>query len=543
MRQPDLTPAQIASRARMNARLKAEQDAIEDEPEGGYGPEPEPDEPEPPVVEQKTVTAWEDPAPLGRSGTTVPFPLQSLPPWLGDYVIALAHATQTPPDLAAMLCIAVMAGAAGGRAVVEVRAGWREPLNLFIAVAMPPGARKTPVFQRVTLPLVEAEQTMLGETRSEILDTQVRKQAARDLADRAAMDAARASEDAREEAINYAKVTREMAEAIDVPAVPRLFADDATPEALASLLAEQRGRIAIYSDEGEVFSMMAGRYSGTANLGVYLKGHAGSPLRVDRKGRPPEYIKAPALTMGLAIQPGVLASLRAIDGGRDRGLLARFLWVLPPDNVGDRMIAADPVPEPVAGQYEAHVAKLAKDLSEWTDPAVLVFAPGADMGLRAMEEALEPRMHRSHGDLAHIADWVAKLAGHTARIAGLLHLAENPTDWDRRTVAAETVIRARLIGEYLLLHANEAFNAMEANPVINEARYVVGRLHGVETISRRDLYCACQGKFPQVSDMMPAVGLLVAHGYLRPVPETPVTRRGRKPSPRYEVHPWVTEGR
>ena len=37
---------------------------------------------------------------------------------------------------------------------------------------------------------------------------------------------------------------------IDVPAIPRLLADDATPEAVASLLAEHDGRIAIVSRRG-----------------------------------------------------------------------------------------------------------------------------------------------------------------------------------------------------------------------------------------------------------------------------------------------------
>ena len=62
---------------------------------------------------------------------------------------------------------------------------------------------------------------------------------------------------------------------------------DATPEALAGLLATY-GRIALVSPEGDVFDQMAGRYNQAVgpNLGVYLKGHAGDLLRIDRRGRP-----------------------------------------------------------------------------------------------------------------------------------------------------------------------------------------------------------------------------------------------------------------
>jgi replicative DNA helicase len=76
-----------------------------------------------------------------------------------------------------------------------------------------------------------------------------------------------------------------------------------------------------------VFDQMAGRYSqsGGPNLGVYLKGHVGDLLKVDRRGRPPEYVERPCLTIGLAVQPEVLRGLASRPGFRGRGLLARFL--------------------------------------------------------------------------------------------------------------------------------------------------------------------------------------------------------------------------
>jgi hypothetical protein len=46
------------------------------------------------------------------------------------------------------------------------------------------------------------------------------------------------------------------------------------------------GRMAIISAEGGLFDILAGRYSnGVPALDVWLKGHAGDPLRIDRKGR------------------------------------------------------------------------------------------------------------------------------------------------------------------------------------------------------------------------------------------------------------------
>lgn len=67
-------------------------------------------------------------------------------------------------------------------------------------------------------------------------------------------------------------------------------------------------------------------------------------LRVDRKGRPPEYIPRPALTLGLCVQPEVLRDIAALPGFRGRGLLARILYSVPADLVGRRKIGEPAYP-------------------------------------------------------------------------------------------------------------------------------------------------------------------------------------------------------
>ena len=137
-----------------------------------------------------------------------------------------------------------------------------------------------------------------------------------------------------------------------MPVLPRLVADDVTPEAAASLLAEQGGRLAVLSAEGGIFTTMSGRYSGgVPSLEVFLKGHAGDLLRVDRKGRPAEHVPAPALTLGLALQPEVLRDIARLPGFRGRGLLARILYSLPENTVGRRRIGAAAVPAAVSHAY------------------------------------------------------------------------------------------------------------------------------------------------------------------------------------------------
>lgn len=480
---------------------------------------------------------WEPPAPLGPKGRLPVFPAHRFPPWLNEFCVALSASLQTPVDLPAMLVLSVLGAMCGGRCVVEIRRGWTEPLNIFTAVALPPGERKTPVFMRVIRPLEVGEVKALDAIRPDIADARTRSARAKAKADKAEDDAARASEAASEEAIHFAAQMRLMAEAVTVPVQPRLLADDATPESLTSLLAEQGGRLALFSDEGEVFNMMAGRYSASGpNLGVYLKSHVGSPIRVDRKGRDPEVIERPALSLGLTIQPEMLQAVAGIHGARGRGLLARFLWSVPTSKVGTRLINTPAVPEEVEETYMTEMGLLFDSLREWTDPAVIVFTPEADAAMAAWERELEARLAVG-GDLAHMTDWGAKLAGHTARIAGQLHMAANVRTGWAEPVQASTMADAIHIAEYLIVHAMVAFDAMEMDPAVNDARAVLRWLERRDEFSQRDFFKAHQFRFRTVPNTEPVLELLCRHGYIRQLPKTPPTGRGRPHGPKYIVNP------
>lgn len=501
----------------------------------------------PPLRAVPAADGWDaEPAPLSARRLLPPFPGDTLPGWLGDQVAAVAEFTQTPADLAGCIGIAALSVAAGGRAVVEVRTGWREPVNLFTAVAMPPGSRKSAVFAAMTSPLLAAETALVELARPIVVEAELAARVARARAERTAKAAeAATTAEARMTAFADASSAALAAEEITVPGLPRLVADDVTPEAAASLLAEQSGRLAVLSAEAGIFATLAGRYSGAPNLEVFLKGHAGDMLRVDRKGRPAEHVERPALTLGLAIQPEVLIDIAQMPGFRGRGLLARILYALPPNTVGRRRVGASPPAEDVTSAYADHLRHLVLTLADWTDPAVLPLTPDGNQRVLEQEAAIEPRLDPETGDLAHLADWASKLTGATVRLAGLLHLATHHANGWNRPISGSTVEAAARLGHYYLAHALAAFDHMGADPLVDDARAVLAWITraGATRLTRRDAFNALRGsRYRKVTDLDPALGLLVDHGYLRPVPAPPpAATGGRPPSPAYDAHPACAE--
>jgi hypothetical protein len=490
---------------------------------------------------------WAPPIPFGVAGAVPPFPVEVLPSWLAEYVAAVATATQTPPDLAGMLALAVLATVAAGAVEVQPRSGWREPLCLFIAVGMDAGARKSAVFTALTRPVADFERDQAAAALPGITETAVLRRIADQAAAHAEAAAGKSPANQQEQARAEAIARTAEAANLVVPPIPRWLVDDATPEALAGLLATY-SRIALLSPEGDVFDQMAGRYNQNAgpNLGVYLKGHAGDLLKVDRRGRPPEYVERPCLTIGLTVQPEVLQGLASRPGFRGRGLLARFLYSLPESLVGRRQAGAPPVPQPVADRYTLELQTLAASLTAPASddgPTVLALDQEAAELLLGFERDLEPRLAAGSGDLAHLAGWAAKLAGSTCRLAGLLHLAGYLRDGWARPIGADTLTGAIWLADYLIEHARAVFDLMGADPRLDDARWLLEwftRTNRTQ-FTRRDAHKAApRGRFPKATDLEPALSLLQEHGYLRrvdPEPSRDPHGRGRPASPRFLVNP------
>jgi len=482
---------------------------------------------------------WPSPIPLTVRHAPARFPVGALPGWLAAMVGAVAEFTQTPPDLAGCIALAARSTGAGGRAEVEVRGSWHEPVNLFTVVVLPPGSRKSAVFAALVRPLLAAEASLIETTRPAIVEAELALRVATKAAERAANAAAAAVDAAaRDRLLADATAAAMEAESITVPPLPRLVADDVTSEQAASLLAEQRGRLAVLSPEGGIFATLAGRYSGAPNLEVFLKGHAGDMLRVDRRSRPAEHVDHPALTLGLAVQPEVLRDIAQMPGFRGKGLLARILFAVPENTVGRRRVGADPVPEAVAEAYASNLSALVLSLAHRNEPASLSRTNGASELMLAIERDVEPRLAPA-GSWSHIIDWGSKYAGAVARIAGLFHLA------DRRDgpIDAETLDRAAQVGRYFAHHALAAFDDMGADPLVDDATHVLAWIERSQTerFTKRDLFTALsRGRFRKAADLDPVLNLLTGHGYLRPISAPERRGAGRAPSPAWLVHPEVS---
>ncbi len=509
--------------------------------------------------------SWPIRIPLDTAATPPVFPIDALAPTAArEFVEALAVTFSMPIDVPALAWLALAGGCAMYRGIrgVQIDPDWREQLNLFVLVAITSGAKKSAVFNQLIEPVRVFERDAAEAAAPEVAraktEVEIKRKTLAKLQALAADDPSAAAE--------AGKLAEELASTPE-PVAPRLLVDDVTPEVLVRLLAQHNGKMIAASAECDLLGLFAGRYSDKsgANLGVFLKAHPGDEIIVDRIGRPPERIPSPALSVMICGQPDALWKMLTDRTLKDRGMIGRFLYAIPPSPLGSRPIITPQIPPEVREAYRGMMSRLLQPHfvppvpPEWDDgkyvggtggtvdvseDVILAFTLEARDALLPFREQVERTMAEG-GIFHHHPSWASKLSGAAARIAGILTVAADPS---RLTVGVEEAQAAVLIGRWAMEHARIAFQCSGNDPDVELAKRLLAWLERKrpKTFTRREAFQALKGgggTVQKMADIRGALSVLVDHGHVVPadIPEhdgRAVTRGGAAV---YLVHPEIAE--
>ncbi len=467
------------------------------------------------------------------------FPIESLDvaPWLRDIVEHSARAFDVPLDLPAVFALGTLAVATQRIADTRPREGWVQPLCLFLCAALNPGERKSDIARLFMRPLRDFERQENERLGPEIArSTEVLAGLETEL--RSARTAKASGKDSKRNPSDLAvEIERFKA---DMPRKLSLFADDVTPQAIASELENQGGNYALISAEGNtVFANAAGRYDskGGSNFENLLKGHAGDSIRVARRAAETIIVDDPRLSVVLACQPDVLLAALGRDDFRGQGFLARFVYAIPAPRVGSgfRKARLEKIPTAVELEFEMAMTRLLS-ISPGENRRVVEWSVEADMLLEQCQDAIEMRLGSS-GDLFHIAEWGAKWPGLVMRLGALLHVAGHLGESDpyNGKVTIAEARAARQIGEWALEQTIRAFDMAGVDSSAKADRglwaWIVGQHAPV--ILKQDCWQSVKRRFKNDGEAFNgSLARLERLGAIR-VPRTFLPQGGR---PREEIH-------
>ncbi len=374
---------------------------------------------------------------------TTPFPVTALPTWAQPFVTELAQQNQTPIDLPALVSIgALSAVATQHRSTLKVVGTWDEGPNLYLAVAMPPGAGKSPVMNALIAPVEEVEQLNIADKA----DTRRTLAAHIVTLEKRVKDLTKDLESTNDPGPllieDWKRATQDLEDTKARIDDGRMLADDTTPEALIALLARNGHTISLISTEGGMFDSL-GRYveRGTPpNLDGLLKIWSGDTVKVDRKSGEPIRLEHPRATVCLTVQPSVVAKVLANHEFVGRGLVARFMLAQPESYVGRRnMMAVAEVGEASATQWRAGIMAL-HDTGQ-RHMTLDGLALTAFLGFRSLLE--ERRFIGGDLEAPTLIEFSTKCESSVARLALIFALADNATQ-----VTYNHMIRAIRVGHY-----------------------------------------------------------------------------------------------
>lgn len=465
---------------------------------------------------QQTTSNYQDwNPPLSLEGISLlPWPKDIFPKSVEEYIKELSRSTETPIELSAMITLAVVAVAAQKKYRIQIKPDYSEPVNIWSLVILPPASRKSRVYGEITQPLRkwELEQKQLNEPLIQSATSQCKTMEVRLKELRAKAAKAKNSVDYQD---CQSEIERLEREAPEIPVSPQIWTSDITPEHLGTIMAINGEAMSVISDEGGIFDILGGLYSdGNANIDLFLQSHSAGPVRVERGSRPPVFMQNAVLTMGLTVQPDVIHSICKNKKFRGRGLLGRFLYVIPNSNIGSRTFDEPPMNKQLSHEFQnilwdilnhenavgeelntKHVLYLESDAYEkWLDYA----------------KTVEVMMSEDVGHLNHITDWAGKLPGAIARIAALLHIIRhsNGKPWMVK-VSFNDMAAAVKIGHALINHALRVFDLFYETTTMQIARSIYNwiKQEKLSSFTQRD----CLRKFRRYKklELRPALEMLV----------------------------------
>lgn len=481
---------------------------------------------------------WE--TPLAFDTVTAPeIPSALLPGIFAEFAGALARSAEVSESMTTMSVLGVLSAACAKQFVVSPYAGWNEPVNLYVLTGLPPANNKSLIQSACTAPIDSWEAAKRTQLEAEVKAARSKRKNEESLIQSIRMRAAK-SRTPDEQADLFAEVARLEANLTEIPVVPQIYLNDVTPETLSTAVCDQGGRIAIISDEGGIMETMAGLYSkGHANYDILLKGIDGGRVRLARKERTLDV--NPYLTFLLVVQPKIIRNMADKKSFQGRGLMERFLYVLPKSHLGYRSLTQAPIPEAITKTYRDAVHHLL-DIQPLSDHGI-TYPHRLRLSQAALDSWMEFRRTveidlRPDGKLAPCQGWGGKIAGFTLRIGALIEIAA--CGGVSAEISKQSMANAVSLAHLLMEHAIAAFSLMKESAAEEDAKVILTWIRQQEATAfrRSDCLRKFHGRFTTKARFDAALDVLIDRGFISAAREE-TTSAGKRATRFYDVNPML----
>jgi len=230
------------------------------------------------------------------------FPIEIFPKSLQHYMMECHKTLDSSIDYMGCSMLWLSSVIIGNSIQVEVKAGWRENVTLWMAVVGKAGLGKTPSINNIIFPLLRANS-------KEIKDYHKKSE----------------KYDAYNE---LSKDEKKKHEEIRKPSKTQFIANDITLEALVDLHQESKNAVGVFKDELAGWLKDMNKYRAGSDLEFWLSTWSGKSVSLNRMTRKGSFVETPLIPVLGGIQPGVFNSFYT-EENKDNGFMDRMLLSYP----------------------------------------------------------------------------------------------------------------------------------------------------------------------------------------------------------------------
>jgi len=457
---------------------------------------------------------WAIPTPLRPDGTNLlPFPVNALPPIIGDMADAIATTTSTDVAMAGTSILSAVSYCFSGVYRMSAKRDHTEPLVIDTLTIAEPSFKKSPVISMVKKPYIQFAHDWNENNKQDIFKAQ---------AERKILEGRLTALEKKDD-VTADEIAELQTKLSNIPAsnFRRIVVDDITPESLVNQL-EENCTLLMISDEAGMLGNFSGRYSNNIpNLDLLLKSWNGETYISDRATRTSIVLKKPYMSICLACQPYVFDGMISNPAFRGSGLIARFLYCFPTSNIGTRKYDTQAVPEAVSENYKELIYKLLSTKFTYHDDKELFLHFDGKAYKEFVDyynNFIEPHLVT---DMAFCKDWGGKYHGELLRLCGIIHCikcALDDTNPVETRVGIDTFCNAIEIGEYFREQAIYAYSLGDVDIATVKAERALNKIRSkhITNIRQNDLYKLCRCTlFKNAADFAETMEMLEEYNYLR----------------------------
>lgn len=461
---------------------------------------------------------WERPILRDTLPPVPPFPLDIFPAILRDLPVYGGKALNCPPDHFALPMLAIAGGCIGNSRWASITRTHSQSACLYACIVAQKGDAKTPALEMVKAPAMRAQLRM--KRNWELAYAAWEK----------------AEEDERGPA----------------PTMQRAIVGDTTTESLSIILDQNPRGVVLVRDElaGMMASMNQYKSGGGHDRQFWLEvwSHSLSPRdRKSDKG-PPVFPRRPFTGIIGGTQPEVVARFAGDKrkGEEDDGFLDRWLFAFPEPlkAKGETWLEVPRETLDAWGKCVEWLLRLEMGQDQDGDPCPIFLPLDADARREweAYTNQLADEMNSPDFPEALRGFW-AKAKGYGARLAliiQLLHAACDEGAHDR--IEGRSIVHSVNCVTYLKENVKKVYAVMGEDEEVRNLRRLVKwiKANGHRRFTQRDAHRGLRVNGESGKEALEALLQVgISNYFFRPVPKGEGHNLGRKPSPTYDVNPYL----